>query len=372
MKLTLLLAFLALSASAQQPAAGPANITIDTTSARAVLAAVRNPALTREQALAIAAMPGNQGLVQKENSYGRHATTQSLADALFAVAHDETPSADFRFRFERLKPRAEVLTALLDRIVANPSTFRDWVITRVNTFSPPDSKLAITGYLIAGGTSGGFAFGKAEFYLNLNYFDEFETAKVVMAHELYHAVQGAYEVEPKDWWAEKGAESGPNAVLAKQCETNFELFEALYEEGSASYVGDVLQLKGAPGPGATKLLSDFQDGLSRLDHSITLLELSITGLNAPKPVPYDEVYAAGFYVPEVLYKIGYVMSKDIATDEGTQALTAALKHPGYAFAAQYLTLPKYGKDEDHPALDPNTVAAIQRLQAGCPIPAKAK
>jgi len=337
-----------------------------------VLTAIRNPALTHEEALRIAALPGNQGLVQKENSYGRHATTQSLADALFAVAHDETPSPEFRFRFERLKPRAEVLTALLGRIEANPTTFRDWVVTRVSTFSPADSKLAITGYLIAGGPSGGFAFGKPDFYLNLNYFDEFETARVVMAHELYHAVQGAYAVQPKDWWTEKAAESGPHAVLAKQCETTFELFEALYEEGSASYVGDELLLKGAPGPGATKDLSDFQDGLGRLDQSITLLELSVTGLDAPKPVPYEDVYAIGFYVPEILYKLGYVMSKAITTDEGPQALTGALGHPGYGFAAHYLALPKYGKDEDHPKLGPNTVAAIQRLQAGCPVTAQPK
>jgi len=368
MKLGLLMALLTGWAWAQQPAPSPSNITIDGSSARAVLAAVRNPALTHEQALRIAAMPGNQGLVRKENSYGRHATTQSLADALFAVAHDETPSAEFRFQFERLKPRAEALAALLDRIEANPTAFRDWVIMRVNTFSPPNPKLAITGYLIAGGPSGGFAFGKPEFFLNLNYFDEFDTARVVMAHELYHAVQGAYAVQPQDWWADRGADSGPHAVLAKQCATNSELFEALYEEGSASYVGDLLQLKGAPGPGAKTLLGDFEDGLHDIDRSTTLLELSVTGLNASQPVPYDEVYALGFYVPEILYKLGYVMSKAIAVDEGPQALTADLGHPGNAFAAQYLALPRYGRDADHPKLGPNSVAAIQRLQAGCPIP----
>ncbi len=368
MRLSLLMALFAGSAWAQQPAPGPAHITIEGSSARAVLAAVQNPALTREQAMRIAAMPGNQGLVRKENSYGRHATTQSLAEALFAVAHGETPAADFRFRFERLKPRAQALGALLDRIEANPTTFRDWVITRVNAFSPPNPKVAITGHLIAGGTSGGFSFGEPEFFLNLNYFDEFDTARVVMAHELYHAVQGAYAVQPKDWWTQQAAQSGPHAMLAKQCATNSELFEALYEEGSASYVGDLLQLKGATGPGATKLLSDFEDGLSDIDRSTTLLELSVIGLNAPQPVPYDDVYALGFYVPEILYKLGYVMSRAIAVDQGPPALTAALGHPGNAFAARYLALPLYGKDKDHPKLGPNTVAAIERLQAGCPIP----
>jgi hypothetical protein len=250
--------------------------------------------------------------------------------------------------------------------------FRDWVVTRVNTFSPAQPKVAMTGYLIVGGTSGGFSLGEPEFFLNLNYFDEFESARVVMAHELYHAVQFAYAVQPSDWWTDKGLASGPYAVLATRCSTTFKLFEALYEEGSASYVGAPLELKGAGGPGATALLSGFEDGLNHISRSITLLELSVAGLNAPQPVPYDDVYDLGFYVPEILYKLGYVMSKAIAVDQGPQALTAALGHSGSAFAAQYLALPQYGKDDDHPKLGPNTIAAIQRLQAACPIPAQSK
>jgi hypothetical protein len=102
---------------------------------------------------------------------------------------------------------------------------------------------------------------------------------------------------------------------------------------------------------------------------VTLLELSITGLNAPNPVPFDKVYALGFYVPEPEYKLGYVMAKMIAADRGNQAITALLQQPPYAFIASYISLPNYAKDEDHPELGPNTVATVNRLQKGCLRPA---
>ena len=82
-------------------------------------------------------------------------------------------------------------------------------------------------------------------------------------------------------------------------------------------------------------------------------------------MPFDDVYALGFYVPEPLYKVGYVMAKAIATDEGPQGLAAFLNQPGYSFVERYAALPRYGKDRDHPPLGPNTLQAVRMLKAGC-------
>jgi hypothetical protein len=110
-------------------------------------------------------------------------------------------------------------------------------------------------------------------------------------------------------------------------------------------------------------------GLMTISHSVTLLELSIVGLAARPPVHYDKIYALGFYYPEPLYKIGYVMARAIVEHEDPQALAMFLSRPGYAFAAHYLSLPKYGQDEKHPKLDPYVVAALKRLTMGCRKPA---
>jgi hypothetical protein len=60
--------------------------------------------------------------------------------------------------------------------------------------------------------------------------------------------------------------------------------------------------------------------LNNLSAHRTLLELSVVGLQAKISVPYDDVYSLGFYVPEPLYKVGYVMAKAISTDDGPQGL----------------------------------------------------
>ena len=346
-----------------------AQVTVDSASARAVLKALQNPTLTSDHARQVCSLPGNQGLVQKENSYGRKATTQSCADALLAAAQDKTEDKAFKFHFGALKPRAVELTELLDQIETNPIAFQQWVTARVDQFSPRDSKVSISGYLIVGGVSGGFAFGKPQFFLNLAYFSDFDVARVVMAHELYHAVQGASASQQNGWWYAKDADKGQYRALAQQCSTTFDYFNALYEEGTASYVGDLFLLRDAKGAAAKKMLTEMQDGIAYLSNDVTLLELSITGLNAAVPVPFDDVYALGFYVPEPEYKLGYVMAKAIATDQGDGVITALLKQPPYTFVASYLSLPKYGKDVDHPELGPNTIAAVNRLKTGCPRPA---
>lgn len=348
-----------------------AQVTVDSASARAVLSSLQDKKLTMQRAQEICGMPGNQGLVRKENSYGRKATTQSCADALLAAAQDKTPDPAFAFSFDKVKPRAAELEALIDQIEHNPVAFQGWVSARVSQFSPKDSKVAITGYIVVGGSSGGFAFGTPEFYLNLAYsgFDDFNVAKILMAHELYHAVQGAYAPKPKEWWSEKDGAQGPDHSLAQQCSTTYDLLTSLYEEGTASYVGDVFLLRDAKEPSAKELVTKMEDGIAHISNSVTLLELSVTGLDAPDPVPYAAVYSIGFYVPEIEYKLGYVMAKALAIDKGDAALAALLTQPEYAFTEQYIALPKYGQDRAHPELRSNTVAAVKRLRAGCPRPA---
>ncbi len=367
MKRVSFLAFIAALAVLFAGRALAMDVRLDTGSAKAVLSALSNPALSQSEALAVAMLPGNQGLIRKANSYQIAATTQTFADALLAAAHGaiiDTPTAA-NLGFDRLKPKAEGLAALIARIEAHPDAFQAWVVARVGMFAPPNSPVRIEGYLIVGGNSGGFAFGEPKFYLNLNYFNEFEPAKVVLAHELYHAVQAVYSVDSDDLWLKAESPSPAGRAHQHMCANLANLFSNLYQEGSASYVGDPMLLDADTGPLAKKTRMELQAGLNAMGDHRTLLELSVVGLEAKQPVPYDDVYALGFYIPEPLYKIGYVMAKAIAVDEGPQSLAAFLNKPGYDFAEHYTELPRYGKDYDHPKLGPNTLDAIKLLASRC-------
>jgi hypothetical protein len=75
--------------------AAPLQIVIDDATARAVLKAVQDPALTRDQALAVARLRGSALLIQKLHSYKLPADEAMLADALVTAAHHgPTPPKD--------------------------------------------------------------------------------------------------------------------------------------------------------------------------------------------------------------------------------------------------------------------------------------
>ncbi len=342
------------------------DVKVDTASARAVLKALANPALTEAEALSVAKLDGNEGLIRKQKSYALTVTEDVFAKALVAAAHGQAVDdrAAKSLAFDDVKSKSAGIGKLLDRIDASPD-FRKWVIDRVTQFTPAGKTIEVEGYLIAGGQSGGFAFGEPKFYLNLAYVSEFEIAKIIMAHELYHAVQGALQSPDEKTLDDFDSANFTGTADARKCIETHSLFSNLYAEGTASYVGDILLL--APGSGAfgDKSLQDFKDGMKRLRASATLLDLSVIGLNAATPAKYDDVYALDFYTPEILYKLGYTMARAIAAADGASGLASFTEQSSYAFAERYAQLPLYGKDADHPALGANTLAAIARLKAGC-------
>ena len=82
------LAFVFFTYSVWSANATPVAINAD---AKGVLDALRNPALTRDASLRIAAMPGNQAIIRKSNEFKIPANTQNFADALYTYLTELTP-----------------------------------------------------------------------------------------------------------------------------------------------------------------------------------------------------------------------------------------------------------------------------------------
>lgn len=344
--------------------ASATTVTLNIDAARAVLIALKNPSLTHDEALKIAEMPGNKGIIRKENEFRIPVTNETFASALMAAARGRkvTDPTEIALYFDTVKPKVEQLLALTKQIETNPQSFQESIEKRIELFTPPGSKIQLQGYVLAGGDGGGYAFGSTDFYLNIGFMDDAVLAKVTTTHELYHAVQGAFanQREPS---VEPTAKRRSPAQLA--CEDTRQLFANLYEEGSATYVEDFSTLPQSHSEIAVRQVADLNDGLAHLDASVTLLELSVVGLSAADPTPYDDVYEVGFLGHGVLYSIGYAMAKAIVENDGPQGLAAFLKLPSYKFLLRYTQLPKYGTDKDHPKLGPNTVRAINQMANGC-------
>lgn len=353
---TLLIALTAL-VMASPARAADLKLSIDASAARAVLDALETPTLDLDRARAIGRLPGNQGLIRKAKSYGRAADDESFAAALVAAAHNDDKAPDpSNFAFGRVRPHIAQLRQVLADL-ENPATgLIDAAKRRIALYTPPGLDAAITGYFVVGGTSGGFAFGDPQFFLNLDYFPDAVLAATILEHELYHAVQGA------------AAPSNARQAAITRCLRRLgapphldDLFGSLMMEGTASAVGDVLALpKDAKSPVADERRK-FARNVGLISRSVTLLELSSHAL-ATRAVAYDDIYGLGFYGDEILYSLGYVMAKAIEREQGAGAIAALIRDPtGVRFVNVYRELKGYGKSAEAPALGAKTVALAQRM-----------
>lgn len=98
---------------------------IDTTAAKANLLALGNPMLTHEEALKIAQLPGNHGIIRKQNEFRIPVTEEVFADALVAAAQGRTvtDSREISLYFELLKPKIDRLLKLVGEMDADPQAF---------------------------------------------------------------------------------------------------------------------------------------------------------------------------------------------------------------------------------------------------------
>jgi hypothetical protein len=340
-------------------------VTVDTDSAKAVLNALQNPQVSHETCLKIAAMPGNQGIIRKTTEFKITANNQIFADALYDSAHG-IPATDLEKRiydFDTVKQKTSELRTLLEEIETHPENFQKQVERRIMLFTPAGANLNLKGYIVTGGDAGGYAFGSTDFYLDIARVDELLAAQSVTTHELYHAVQGAFEKD-RGTLVELPPPAGmPSAQQA--CLKTAHLFSNLYEEGSATYVADASLLDHAHSEGALRQKADLEYGVKHFSWGSSLLEMSVLSFRGEHAMAYDDVYNVDFYGHGILYSVAYVMAKAIADQEGPQGLAAYLKRPPYEFVIGYTKLPAYGKDQDHPVLGANTIAAAEELAIGC-------
>jgi hypothetical protein len=340
---------------------GATTVTIHTEDARATLKAMQNHSLTKEEAINIAMMHGNQAVVRKLQEFKIPATAQTFADALYSAAHDQTARglAEQAIGLDHVKPKIPLLVALLDEIQAHPSDFEQPIERRIALFTPSNANIHLDGYVVASGDGGGYAFGDTDFFLNIGIVDDLVVARSTTVHEMYHAVQGFYAPDRNPKIDPSSGSPQPSCLNVEH------LFGNLYEEGSARYVEEFSLMSQSHSPAAKQMLSDIEDGIFRVEAGATMLDMSVVSLAARQSLPYDDVYAVGFLGHGLLYGIAYVMTKAIVDSEGYAGLVTSLRQPPHMFVLRYIQLPQYGADKDHPHLGPNTIEAAHRFEHLC-------
>ncbi len=338
-------------------------IKIDTTSARAVLTALQDPNLTYDQAMAIAKLEGNQGMIKEMHDLGEADTDEQFAHALVEAAR-ELPAGspvERSYDFARVKNGAQAEASLLDQIEQGlEKDIRD----TIRPYTPQPERKSVRGFVVAGGDGGGYAFGGTDFYLNILNTDDILMSRQTLIHEAFHGVQGAVYQEDTDHWAKQNSQP-KDIVRGKFCSNSAELFMDMRNEGTAMFVGSDEPLKDSKGVTGKRIYAEFLDYNSHLSDSAGLLEISVASLEAPYPVPFKTVYRIDFWGKGIVYYISRAMTSAIAEEDGPSAVAQVLQQPGYEFVLRYTRLKSYGKDSDHPRLGENTVRAAQSLHDGC-------
>lgn len=347
MRLKLLASMLVMFAAS---AASSHELELDTAGAHAVIEALAKPGLTLDEAKGVAALPANQQLIRKVGSFGTDIPAGTFESELVAVAHGQTP-ANERFGFSRVKSDLPKVAETLAALEANRVADSRWILERVQQFSPPGPSLKLKGWIIAGGNSTGFAFGGPEFYLKINDFvGAPDYLRLVMAHELYHAVQGAAMTAGKRTlpFDDVDLDRVKSKPQRDYHAVNM-LLTQLMTEGIASYVGDpTLSTSEA------RLARQERDrirNMERLPRRMpTLLDMALLSITDAKPLSSEDVYSVGFYADQPLYYLGYSMAKAIAAKKGSARLGELALGDGCAFGREYLaftaadaSLPKLGE-----------------------------
>lgn len=337
-RLTLILVSLGIFASAPTSAH---QLTLEMAGARAVLDAVQNPRLTIQQARSIAGLPANKGLIRKVTSYGEAASEERFAEELVAAARGKAPEGNPLFSFVTVKNNSSAIEKTLRNVEAERDATNRWLQERVQSFSPAGPPLQLQGFLVLGtDRSSGFAFGGNDFYLNVAEFAGDEGAlKVILAHELYHAVVGAARKPLRD--DPKSYNDAELAQIPKQERRKYlvELYlSSLLAEGVGTYVGDPQLLVGE-GQVSREERERFQAHVQRIGRVASLLDVSLVALTADQPISYEKAYGVGFYMPsQPLYYLGYVMAKAVAEKSGSKRLGELAIGTGCGFAREYLKL----------------------------------
>jgi hypothetical protein len=318
------------------------SVVIDTEAANATLLALGNPNLERAQALQVARLPGNVALIRKQAEIYPGSSEVEFVDELIAQARGIKLSSKTLYYFNSVASNAAGIARTLAAIDGDRVGFAQSVLARIEPFSPRDLKVNLNGHIVIGGGSSGFALRIADFYLNLaHYPDQLDTARLMTAHELYHAIQ-ASAVDAAGLAGKRGFDAARLATMQTPDLRRAYVFESfmynLYQEGTAMYVGDPALMTG-DGRMTKFETSRLTTQMDRLDRLATQLDMSVIALTADPQYNYDRAYALGFYGPDQpLYYLGYAMAKAIAQKQGPAALGAMIDTSGCAFMQAYLNL----------------------------------
>lgn len=304
--------------------------------------------------------PAVQSQIDHHQEFGDRFSMENYLVGLRALSKCEAPDPD-PFRFKSLVEKRPLMEKSIDYLTVN----RDDLIKRVHEnllpYVPPDMEFEGKAIIAAASFSCGGFSNRGLFFIDLpclapDIEGEYEAIAQLITHETYHAIQNGFASKPM--------------VQQDEVTTDVQawdyMFHRLAIEGSASFVGDMRDIKG-DGRYAKYSRDVAKRSFRHLAYNFQLLGILMEAIgNEPERVKerFPEIYGLAFdgSFGELSYFTGQQMTAEIVHSFGAQSLPCLLAQPPENFALAYHRGLADGDNlEQSEALSPSVVAIASRL-----------
>jgi len=311
---------------------------------------------------AIKAMPLVESQVKHHANLIATRDMQAFVSGLKAAAKCEAPENDL-YDFGPLITEKEKFRAAVDYFKTRAPEIESYLAENLSQFVPSD--LNYEGELvlsIVGNNCGGFAMD-GKFYLALSCIrddvaGQFEAAKLISAHETYHALQYEFFYPFNE---------DISAVKSRDDAYDY-IFMSLLAEGTAEFAASTKDFEGAG------LLPDLLRRFARNGYRQSAFHIRTFGYMADIMNEGDDymarlkdVYDLGFggQNRQVFYYAGAVMAQHVDEAYGRAALICVFSKPPEQFVRAYQASALVKSDDKTPALAPEMMKAAEKLSRKC-------
>ena len=261
------------------------------------------------------------------------------------------PLQNDRYMFERVLKAIPYAKELLSRVSTKEDELTKDATALLEQYTPEDTNLKVTVYMILGITGGGWTFDDEpnSFYVDFSSFkDDIYGLTYLSAHELFHLIQYRF--------------MQPSPSKSKKVEY---VLDQMLREGSATYVADFTKIS-VPGYYVDFSKKEYQRNFRRMESNFALFESLIYQVKNDATSNIDLIYNIGLsgMYQSPLYYVGYHMIKQIEKYSGREAVIALFKAAPKKMVLAYHELSiKYGvEDTEFIPLSESTIKILESLK----------
>ncbi|KAB7727390.1 hypothetical protein F5984_21890 [Rudanella paleaurantiibacter] len=331
-------------------------IQLDYESANAITGLLTQNQVTDAELERIARLFGSQQLIKKVSGYDQSGTEAVFKQTLREVVQTGTVKGHDPYDWKSVKANAGEVRQLIRQLEAK-STFTDDVKALIRPYTPNQIKASVRACFLVGGGALGFVLGDPNtFNLALQKIgDDYEGLVYLVAHELYHSVQG---IGDKNRVKQKSTSPPPKPIV-----NAYVMLENLWGEGSANLVADFTKIN-APKSFAKSQREGYQRNGNRARQNFALFESLLFSAYHDSTANLNELYNIGFTLAfdETAYDTGYRMAKVIEKYKGQQALARCISEGPIPFCELYLTVCKENPGEQLIRFSRSTEAIVDKVK----------